>query len=692
MKKYGRLLSLLLLLALLLPALPVGARDTGMPDYELADEIFEGLYARLLERKAPGTAAARAEAAARYLARTPGVEPESLRRYGDALTWMTTDGVACHFSPRLYALATENQTPTAEQKSTTAQVKAPSTIGRDVYLFAPYYELDKGFEGEDGAYDTWSGILAHFTGGNYYKYLREEATIDALADALEEAAVVLIDSHGDTETGTADALSSYICLQSGAGITTADYAYDEAAGVSHAYYGGSSANGAISYYEVDGTAIANHMEKPAAGGLLWNGICYGMSTQGISAPLMEQGLGVIYGYSQEVSFGGDRYWLGTAMDELTSGKTFHQALAVMKNICGAWDYSPQICEQNRWPASWVNHTAAQAAANEDAFPVVVSAKDSYPANPNALCSVYSDWQLPRLTLTLTLQVPDGVKQPAIEAYVFYTGTLPTPAGRPRNQDQDYRFAGWSLHSFAPQSRLPEPSFQPGELFSFGYYEQDLLSFGDHSATLYAIYSYQDAGGLHYTTQVPDGPYDPYDPSSLFVDMPFGSWYYDAVRYATAESLVNGYPDNSFRPNATIRRSEVVSLLYRAAGQPEAGSDWFFTDVDPESWYGPAVAWAAEQGIAQGFGDGSFLPDQVVTRAQLASFLYRYAGAEPADSAQLSTFPDQDDVPSWAQDSLSWAVEKKLIQGNKLQNQIYLQPNSQATRAQFVAILERYLSE
>lgn len=702
MKKfYKSFLSILLAAALLCTLFPtgVGASEPETPDYARADEIFEGLYRRVQSSKAPMDDAERAEVAEAYIAQADGVKPGTIRRMGNALTWETTDGVACHFSPHLYKLMTES--PTAETQTSTTRktmeltppaAKSTTASGRDVHLFAPYYELDNDFEGEGGSYDEWGGILAHFTDGDYYLYERESATIDALADALEDSAVVIIDSHGNTDTGDISGSSSYICLQSGKGITAADYAYDPAAGVSHAYYGGTSSNGRMSYYEVDGTAIANHMERNASNNLLWNATCFGMTTDGICAPLMKRGVGVVYGYSCEVSFGGDQCWMEVFMDEMTNGKTIREAAAAMKQKCGAWDYSSQICEANGWTSYWINHTAADAVSNGEAFPVFASAKDPFPANPNAVQKVYSDWQLPRRDLKLELRLPDGVKSPTIEGYVFYEGRLPTPAGRPRNQEHDYSFVGWSFSDFAPTQSLPGTLFSPGEEFSFGYYDDgDLLSFGDNSAVLFGVYSYRDGNRLLYTTRVPDGPYDPYDPSAMFHDMPYGTWYYDSVRFAVAEELVTGYTDGTFRPENTLRRSEAVAILYRAAGSPPVEPEAIFEDVAPTDWHAAAVTWAVQNNIVKGVSETKFAPDQLVTRGQMAVFLYRFAGATSESTDAIAAFPDAAKVPDWAAKEMSWAVETGLINGSRINGQDYLQPTNTATRAQYVTILMRYLT-
>ena len=674
-------LCLLLTVALVLSTVPVSAQ--AAPDYTLADEIFTGLYAALHSQKG-GSATRMAQ---RYVENATGVAPGSVIRRGDALYWQTDDGITCHFSPQLHAKTTNSvtvapQEPLPATKSTTA-------TGRDVYLFAPYYGLDADFEGEGGVYDTWAGTLAHVTGGKLHRCLRENATVDRLARAMEDSAVILIDSHGDTDTGDSAGVTSYICLQNGAGLTLADYAYDATLGIPHACYGGRTQDG-LSYYEVDGTTIAQHMRKEASANFIWNGICYGMATEGICTPLRQAGVGAVYGYSQAVSFDADRCWMGTVMDALTGGKSMANAMAAAKKTWGAWDYSRQICEANGWPSGWINDSAAQAASFGDAFPVLVSAQDAYPTNPDAVQAVSCDWLLPRMALTLTLSVPDGVKCPDIAGYVFDRGQLPTPAGRPRDASHDYRFVGWCRQSIPPRTSIPLEVFSPGARFSFGYdAPDDPLSFGDSSAHLYALYSYAEDGKIWYTTQVPDGPYDPYDPAAHFADMPSGTWSYDNVRYALAEALVNGYTDGTFRPEATIRRSEVVSILYRAAGSPEIADAAAFPDVAPGAWYARAVAWASAQGIVQGYTDGTFRPDLPVTRAQLAVLFCRWAGETAAQTEALTAFPDGEAVPDWAKKEMAWAVNRQLIRGSRIGASDYLLPMDCATRAQFVTILQRY---
>ena len=684
MRVFKKLLAPLLLAALLLIMLPPSraAECPEEPDYTCADQIFDRIYGRLQTRKAPADAQTRADAVERLLADAEGVVAGSVRRVENDLTWMTEGGVACRFSAYLYSLSSQS---VSEPVPDAPAKKAAGA--RDVCLIAPYYGLDSSFEGRGGTYDTWGGILARFTGGSYERCERTDATIDRLADAVESCGVVLIDSHGEMDP---DRTTSYICLQTKEGITEQDYAPDPVTGISHAYYSGRG-SGSVNFYEVDGTAISNHMDRDASCGLFWGGNCYGTATDGLCGPLLARGLETFYGYTRDVTFGGDRCWINTFMEELTDGRTVAEAAAEMKRVWGAWDFSPEIVAYNDWSDRFINHTAEEARTSGDAFPLVVSKMDPYPADPNTVQTVRSDWRLPRVELTLHLEVPDGVKCPDVSAFMFYSGRLPEPEGRPRNLDHAYSFSGWSLESFPASQQIPGDLFRPGDSYSFGYDDPDPLSFGDESVTLYAVYAFTEDGKTWYTTQVPEGEYDPFDPSRLFSDISFGSWYYQSVRDSVAMGLIKGYNDGTFRPNASIRRSEVVTILYRAAGSPAFENEAGFPDVPAGCFYEAALNWASEHGIVLGYNDGNFHPDDPVTRAQLAALLRRYAGAEKGDPAALDGFPDRGDVPLWSEGDLAWAVENELIKGNRIGGRICLEPLGPATRAQFTTILQRFLT-
>lgn len=177
----------------------------------------------------------------------------------------------------------------------------------------------------------------------------------------------------------------------------------------------------------------------------------------------------------------------------------------------------------------------------------------------------------------------------------------------------------------------------------------------------------------------------------FTDVNEGDWFHDAVRYVYDNGLMDGVGDGQFAPNATTNRAMVVTILHRLAGEPAVAGDVGFTDVEPGLWYTDAVAWAAQKGIVNGISETEFAPSGDLTREQLATILYRYAesmGYDVSAQADLSGFPDADQIQSYAAQALSWAVAEGLLQGFEDDS---LQPGGTATRAQIAAILMRFLA-
>ena len=175
----------------------------------------------------------------------------------------------------------------------------------------------------------------------------------------------------------------------------------------------------------------------------------------------------------------------------------------------------------------------------------------------------------------------------------------------------------------------------------------------------------------------------------FTDVNEGDWFHDAVRYVYDNGLMDGVGDGQFAPNATTNRAMVVTILYRLAGEPDVSGDVGFTDVAPGLWYTNAVTWAAEKGIVNGISATEFAPSGDLSREQLATVLYRYAegmGYDVSASADLSGFPDADQIQSYATQALSWAVAEGLLQGFEDDT---LRPQGNATRAQIATILMRF---
>lgn len=181
------------------------------------------------------------------------------------------------------------------------------------------------------------------------------------------------------------------------------------------------------------------------------------------------------------------------------------------------------------------------------------------------------------------------------------------------------------------------------------------------------------------------------PSKEFRDLSTTAWYHEPVDYVLSKGIMQGYGDGTFRPDETATRAQVVTLLYRIAGEPAVDDSKAlpFTDVNLESWYGSALRWAYQNGITTGVSADTFAPDDCVTREQMVSFLARYAkvtGAYEKVSEDLSSFSDRDRVSSYAVESMQWAVANGLILGTETGK---LEPMATATRAQLAAVVARY---
>ena len=174
----------------------------------------------------------------------------------------------------------------------------------------------------------------------------------------------------------------------------------------------------------------------------------------------------------------------------------------------------------------------------------------------------------------------------------------------------------------------------------------------------------------------------------FEDVPPGAWYEEAVRYAYTHGIMEGMSATTFVPNKSLTRAEAVQVLYNLEDQPTVSGTAAFPDLVYE-WYKPAIAWAESTGVVDGYEDGTFRPDQPVTRMEFAQMLYNYAkykGYDLTAEGDLSSFPDGDSVQPWAETAMTWANGNQLINGH---DDGTLEPGGTTTRAQAAAILMRF---
>lgn len=180
------------------------------------------------------------------------------------------------------------------------------------------------------------------------------------------------------------------------------------------------------------------------------------------------------------------------------------------------------------------------------------------------------------------------------------------------------------------------------------------------------------------------------PELPFDDVKPGNWFYNDVAYVYEKGIMDGVDNRVFSPNTTLNRAMFVTMLYRVEGEPAVSKTADFSDVPGGTWFSDAVAWASSQGIVDGYDDDLFGPYNSLTREQLATILYRYAKwsgrSTYAPTDALAGFADAAEVSAYALDAMRWAVYTGLMQGSENG----LEPQSSASRAQVAAIIHRFL--
>ena len=671
----------------------------------------------------------------------------SINRNGDFFTWETTEGVVCGYSPRLRARIRANAVEGADAEDyagvevTSYATKGGSPSSVDVALIQPYYGIDSSFTTQ---YVNEAKSIAQATGGTYTLYKTTSATIDNIASAMESSGVVIFDSHGDTDyytdTGdyTSQANTSYLCLQSGTGLTTADQTKVTGTYGSyyHAYYAGSDGN--MYYYCVDGTAIANHMDQTAPNSLLWMAICLGMATDGMQKPLRAKGVEVVYGYSQSVTFDGDYQWEAAFWDKMIAGENVATAVSYMKNLYGIKDpyetsypaYPIVASSEDTYPgqgnvdkaqtvkSTWTllgSSSGGYTPALQPAYSITVRVSDeafgkaflsdnvvtAVPANgmyasgflltPAYSATVVQEGNRFYITdvkedcvLTIefrskdaakvTFSVPAGCKAESLTGCVGESVELTAPTGKPVADAHDYVFAGWVETPVSEELSKPDAIFTDSYLFT------------KQSVILYALYSYVYRGDTYYTTTVRMDTCL----AEQFKDVDTTAWYHEALDFVLEYGYMNGVGEFKFEPNGLLTRAMMVTILYRLDGEGEYAAHPF-KDVAKDTWYDEAVAWGYATGVVKGTSATTFSPDDYVTREQAATLLYRYAqycGEDVSTMGSLMGFEDAKQVSSFARDAMRWAVGEGIINGR---SETVLEPLGTATRAEIAKILYGWLS-
>jgi 5'-nucleotidase / UDP-sugar diphosphatase len=168
-----------------------------------------------------------------------------------------------------------------------------------------------------------------------------------------------------------------------------------------------------------------------------------------------------------------------------------------------------------------------------------------------------------------------------------------------------------------------------------------------------------------------------------------AWYYDGVVYAYTKNLFSGTSAAAFSPNESMTRGQLVTVLWRMAGKPQAAAASKFTDVKASSYCTAAVSWAAEAGLVSGYTTDTFSPDKAISRQQLAAILYKYAQLMKYDTTAggmaIREYSDYDQIASYAAEGLGWANAAGLVKGTDGK----INPAGTAQRCQVAVILSRF---
>ena len=175
----------------------------------------------------------------------------------------------------------------------------------------------------------------------------------------------------------------------------------------------------------------------------------------------------------------------------------------------------------------------------------------------------------------------------------------------------------------------------------------------------------------------------------FSDVEANAWYAEYINYVAENGLMNGYENGTFGPNDKTTRAQIVTVLFRMEGEPAVSASSKFSDVSAGGqYYSSAVTWAARNNIVNGYEDGRFGPNDNVTREQIAAILFRYAeykGYDTSLAGNVASFNDAAKVSSWATNAISWAIGEGLMNGDNGA----LRPQGNATRAEIAALLMRF---
>ena len=179
------------------------------------------------------------------------------------------------------------------------------------------------------------------------------------------------------------------------------------------------------------------------------------------------------------------------------------------------------------------------------------------------------------------------------------------------------------------------------------------------------------------------------PMAAFSDLVYTAWYHDGVHYALENGLMVGMGDTMFGPDSKVTRAQLVTILWRMEGSPVVNYLMTFEDVPQDAWYAEAVRWATAEKIVNGYSSFEYGSNDEITREQMATMLYRYMqykGYDISTKADINSYTDFDNISEYAVEAIQYAVGSGLIKGKSANT---LNPKDTATRAEIATLMQRF---
>ena len=212
---------------------------------------------------------------------------------------------------------------------------------------------------------------------------------------------------------------------------------------------------------------------------------------------------------------------------------------------------------------------------------------------------------------------------------------------------------------------------------------------DWSAAVRAVESYISIRNEWLTAQYATWNAEAFTPLTGFVDVHESDWYYESVTAAANYGLVNGMNNSIFSPLGNTTRAQAAKVLFEMADGTQVTFSNVFSDVKNTDWFAPAVMWAHKDNVVKGYDDGTFRPEDKITRQDMVVLLYRYLGSPKVSGSKLRTFSDGASVAGYAKDAVEWAIENGILSGYEDHT---LRPYNNITRAELATLIVRYYEQ